>query len=268
MKFILEAFLKDLRIALSYKAQFAFSIISIFVTIFTFFLISKLIDSSKSIHLEEYSSYMFFLIFGIISAEMSNIIITNPSKNIREMQLTGIFEELIASGRNISEIILSSFIYPFVWMILRVTLYLLFAIYIFNIGIQLEKLSYLSLFALLLFFISMVGVGLISISSIIAIKSGNYIGSLYLSLSALLGGIAYPTSVLPNQIKFMSDLLPTSHFLSIFRKDAMKTDLAFYEISYHFISLIFLSSIFIFIGLCMLKVSIKIAKKHGSLLYY
>ena len=91
MKFFYETFLKDFKIAISYKAQFAFSIISIFITILTFFLISKLIDSGNSIYLEEYSSYMFFLIFGVIGAEISMILITNPSKNIREMQLTGVF---------------------------------------------------------------------------------------------------------------------------------------------------------------------------------
>ena len=266
MKFLYESFLKDFKIAISYKAQFAFSIISIFITILTFFLISKLVDSGNSIYLKEYSSYMFFLIFGVISAEISMILITNPSKNIREMQLTGVFEELIASGKNISAIILSTFIYPIVWLSLRVMVYIIAGVFIFNI--ELSSLSYITIISSLVFAISMIGVGLISISSVITIKSGNYIGTMYLSISSLLGGVAYPISVVPEKIRFMSDLLPTTHFLNIFRLDAINADLSFTEISNDFRLLLFLSLLFFSFGLYLLKISIKIAKKHGSLLFY
>ena len=268
MKFLYETFLKDFKIAISYKAQFAFSIISIFITILTFILISKLIDSGNSIHLKEYNSYMFFLIFGVISAEISMILITNPSKNIREMQLTGVFEELIASGKNISAIILSTFIYPIAWLFLRVMVYIIAGVFIFNIDIELSNLSYITIISLLVFVFSMIGIGLISISSIITIKSGNYIGTMYLSISSLLGGVAYPISILPEKIRFLSELLPTTHFLNIFRLDAINTDLAFAEILNEFRLLLFLSLLFFSFGLYLLQISIKIAKKHGSLLFY
>ena len=268
MKFFYETFLKDFKIAISYKAQFAFSIISIFITILTFFLISKLIDSGNSIYLDEYSSYMFFLIFGVIGAEISMILITNPSKNIREMQLTGVFEELIASGKNISAIVLSTFIYPTVWLSLRIMVYIIAAVFIFNIGIELSNLSYVTIISLLVFVISMIGVGLISISLIITIKSGNFIGTMYLSISSLLGGVAYPISVLPEKIRFMSELLPTTHFLNIFRLDAINTELTFAEISNDFKLLLLLSLLLFSFGLYLLKISIKIAKRQGSLLFY
>ena len=105
---------------------------------------------------------MFFLIFGVISAEISMILITNPSRNVKEMQLTGVFEELIASGRSIYEIILSTFMYPIAWLTLRVLMYIFAAIFIFNISVNLDKLSYISLFALLFFVTSMIGIGFIS----------------------------------------------------------------------------------------------------------
>ena len=268
MKFIFSTFLKDLRIATSYKAQFIFSIISIFFAIFTFYLISKLVDTGSSVHLEKYDNYMFFLIFGLISAETSMIIITNPLKNIRDMQLTGVFEELIASGRNVKEVILSTFAYPIIWLIFRISLYLLVSIFIFDIGIQFYNLSYISLLSIFLFCIGMIGIGLISISSVITIKSGNFIGTLYLSLSSFFGTVAYPISVLPEQIIFISYLIPTTHFLAIFREDAISQNLLIMDIAYNFIFLLTLSVSLFLMGLYLLDVSIKVAKKHGSLLYY
>ena len=114
----------------------------------------------------------------------------------------------------------------------------------------------------------MIGVGLISISLIITIKSGNFIGTMYLSISSLLGGVAYPISVLPEKIRFMSELLPTTHFLNIFRLDAINTELTFAEISNDFKLLLFLSLLLFSFGLYLLKISMKIAKKQGSLLFY
>lgn len=268
MKFLFETFSKDLKIAMSYKVQFAFSIISILITILTFFLISKIVDTSNSKYLDEYSSYMFFLIFGVISAEISMILITNPSRNIREMQMTGIFEELIASGKDVHEIILSTFLYPAAWLFLRIILYLAAAIFIFNISMQLNNLSYISALSVLIFIFGMVGIGLISISSIITIKSGNYIGALYLSISSMLGGVAYPITVIPEKFRIICELIPTTHFLEIFRKDALNHKLEFIEISFNFIFLSALSFLLFFLGLYLVKVSIKIAKKHGSLLFY
>jgi ABC-type multidrug transport system permease subunit len=91
---------------------------------------------------------------------------------------------------------------------------------------------------------------------------------MYLSISSLLGGVAYPTSVLPEKIRFMSELLPTTHFLNIFRLDAINTELTFAEISNDFKLLIFLSLLLFSFGLYLLKISMKIAKKQGSLLFY
>jgi ABC-2 type transport system permease protein len=144
--------------------------------------------------------------------------------------------------------------------------YIIAGVFIFNI--ELVNLSYITIISSLVFAISMIGVGLISISSIITIKSGNYIGTMYLSISSLLGGVAYPISVLPEKIRFMSELLPTTHFLNIFRLDAINADLAFAEISNDFRFLLFLSLLFFSFGLYLLQISIKIAKKHGSLLFY
>ena len=115
MSFLFETFTKDFKIAISYKLQFAFSIISIFITIYTFYLISKLIDSGSTIHLNEYDIVIYFFWYLNYSAEISLNLIINPVRSVREMQLTGVFEELIASGRPIYQIALSTLL-SFVWL--------------------------------------------------------------------------------------------------------------------------------------------------------
>ena len=60
---------------------------------------------------------------------------------------------------------------------------------------------------------------------IILVKSSDIVGNIYLSLSALFGGVAYPISVLPNFLQKFSEILPTKHYLEIFRKDAQNNSI-------------------------------------------
>ena len=269
MSFLFETFTKDFKIAISYKLQFAFSIISIFITIYTFYLISKLIDSGSTIHLNEYdNSYLFFLIFGIISAEISLNLIINPARSVREMQLTGVFEELIASGRPIYQIALSTFMYPLFWLFLKLLIYSVFSSIVFGLDIYFLNISFITIYASFVFVIGMIGIGLISISMVILVKSSDFIGNIYLSLSALFGGVAYPISVLPNFLQKFSEILPTKHYLEILRKDAQSNSINIEDFYHQAYALSFLSILLICVSIYLLNFAIKVAKKNGSLLYY
>ena len=269
MSFLFEPLKKDFKIAISYKLQFAFSIISIFITIYTCSLVSKLIDSGSTIHLNDYgNSYLFFLIFGVISAEISLNLIINPARSVREMQLTGVFEELIASGRPIYQIAISTFMYPLLWLIFKISIYVVFSAFIFELDIYFLNLSFITLYASFIFAIGMIGIGLVSISMIILVKSSDIVGNIYLSLSALFGGVAYPISVLPNFLQKFSEILPTKHYLEIFRKDAQNNSVNIEDFYQEAFTLTILSIVLICISIYVLNFAIKVAKKNGSLLYY
>ncbi len=268
MNFLIQTFIKDLKIVLSYKLQFMFSLLSILITLFTFYLISALVGDGANNHLNEYeNNYFKFLFFGIITAEITLIISTLPNSNIRNMQLTGVFEQLLASGRNEYLIILSTFIYPIFWLSFKIMVYFLVGFIFFDIDISYFNISFVDFFSLIFFIISIIGIGCLSISATIFFKSSNFVSALYLSLSALLGGIAYPLSVLPEPLRALSNLLPTTHFLEIIRTGSYSINFN-NEVFNHLIMLVIISIIFFILGILSLKISIELSKKNGSLLYY
>ena len=70
--FYIATFLKDLKIAYSYKLQFVFNLLSIFVSIFFIYIFSGLVDGSDNPIMEKYGgSYFVFLFFGFLTAELS-----------------------------------------------------------------------------------------------------------------------------------------------------------------------------------------------------
>ena len=57
------------------------------------------------------------------------------------MQLTGVFEELIASGRPIYQIALSTFMYPLFWLFLKLLIYSVFSSIVFGLDIYFLNIS-------------------------------------------------------------------------------------------------------------------------------
>ena len=87
-------------------------------------------------------------------------------------------------------------------------------------------------------------------------------------LSSILSGIAFPTELLPKSMIFLGDLLPTTHFLKIFRSDYSSAINLQNELIYNFIALIFLTTLTLSLGVYLLQQSILVSKKNGSLLNY
>ncbi len=269
MNFYLQTFLKDFRIATSYKVQFAFSIISIFVSIFFIFIFSTLFESSNNQILNKYGgSYFNFLFIGFITAEITFLFLNTMPNKVREYQMTGVFEELIMSGRKEIEVILSSLLYPIFFQVFRLFCYwsaLVLA------GIDLEfiyGMGFHSLVAFLFFSMSLIGISLISTAITITYKSPGIVNRLYLSVTSVLSGVAFPVELLPKFLEIAGQILPTTQFLFIVRNDSIvlfEENFAYYE---NLIFLLLISILLIIFGSIFLKKAIEVSKKNGSLLLY
>ena len=125
MIFLLETFIKDFKIALSYRLQFFLSIFSVFFSFYFLVIFSSLIDEGANSSLVKYGgNYFKFLFFGILVAEISNILLKTMPDTLRTYQRTGIFEELMLNGKKEISIILASLLYPGFRLFIRVIIYI------------------------------------------------------------------------------------------------------------------------------------------------
>ena len=269
MNFYFQTFIKDLRIAASYRAQFIFSIFSIFVSIFFIFIFSSLFESSTSQVLDKYGgNYFNFLFIGFITAELTFLFLNTMPNKVREYQMTGIFEELIMSGRREIDIIISSLIYPIVFQVFRLFCYLI-ALFVLGIDLNfLQNFSIISILAFLLFAVCLIGISFISTAVAILYKSPSIINRLYLSATSIFSGVAFPIELLPKYLETLSHIFPTTHFLNIIRSDSLNSgyDLHIFDGG---VVILATSAIFLLVlGIFFFNRSVQIAKKNGSLLLY
>jgi ABC-2 type transport system permease protein len=266
--FYISTFLKDFKIALSYKLQFIFNFLSIFVSIFFIFIFSGLVDGAENSIMEKYGgSYFIFLFFGFLTAELSVLFLNTMPMKIREYQLTGIFEELMMSGRKENQIILSTLLYPTFFQFIRFGLYLLLFSFFEEATNFTSNLSVFSFLALLLFCVSLIGISLISTAFTVLFKSKGIINTLYLSCSSVLSGVAFPVELLPKFLIYLGEVLPTTQFLKITRSD-LAGIIALEEV-YLSLTIMFIMAVFLItLGITLLNKSIDISKRNGTLLTY
>ncbi len=266
--FYISTFLKDFKIALSYKLQFVFNFLSIFVSIFFIFIFSGLVDGTENSIMEKYGgSYFIFLFVGVLTAELSVLLLNTMPMKIREYQLTGIFEELMMSGRKENKIILSTLLYPSFFQFMRYGLYFLLFSLFEGAGDFTSNLSVFSFLALLLFSVSLIGISLISTAFTVLFQSRGIINTLYLSCSSVLSGVAFPVELLPKFLIYLGEIFPTTQFLNITRSDL--AGIITLEDVYLSLSIMFFMAVFLIsLGTTLLNKSIDMSKRNGTLLTY
>ena len=260
------AFLKkDFLIAWSYKVPFLLSIVFIFLNIIIFFYFSKFIDGGENIYLKT-ENYFTFVILGIAIADVSNTLLSKISTEIRNYQLIGVFESLILASSNPYKLFLSSYAYPLIFSLVKISIYLCISVIYFGANFQILENFIIFFCGLILTLISVSGIGMIAGAYTILFKQGNPVIQLYLLLSSSIGGIFFPQSVFPSLIDSIANFLPIRHSLDILR--GMSSQATEFETLNSFVWLICLSVLYFLIGFILLKFSINYSKKNGSLLYY
>ena len=265
--FYLITFIKDFKIALSYKQQFLFNFLSIFVSMFFILIFSSLVDSSENPVMSKYGgSYFVFLFFGFITAEITMLFLNTMPMKIREYQLTGIFEELMMSGRKEFQIILSTLIYPCFFQFFRLSLYFLLFAMLQQADGFLGNISLYYFVAMILFILCLIGILIASVFTILY-KSRGIINTVYLSLSSLLSGVAFPTELLPKALIFAGEFLPTTQFLKIARSDIVGS-LVLEDVFSSILIMTIMAAVLISLGVYLLNKSLSLSRQNGTLLTY
>jgi ABC-2 type transport system permease protein len=258
---------KDFIIQVSYKMAFFAHWAGIFITIFTFYYLSKIIGKQTTGHLAIYGGEYFpFVLIGIAAQSYIGTSITSFSSNITREQLWGTLEIMLTSPTKLSTILISLSLYNFIFASISVFLYVFLGT-IF-LGINFSNANLLSaLVILILTIISFSCIGVISASFTIIFKRGDPLIWLMSSLSAFFGGVFFPISVLPKYLQIISYFIPVTYSLRSLRYSLLKG----YPLG------LLVPDIIILLGFCIVLVPLSVvifrwavrrAKKAGTLAFY
>ena len=259
-------FIKDLKIALSYRFNILFQLfvyVSIFSFLFFIFSTNLLIFKNETNNFDQNFSSVF-IGFALIDYMFSCISVF--SREVRLAQTQGTFETLLVTNTSITTIIVSSYALTFIRASLRIVIYFIICKFLFGLDIDFVEMP---AFLAIIFYSSLpfIGIGLFSAAFVIIFKVGNVINFFVGISSIFFSGIFFPTSVLPQSLIYLSEIIPLNLGLEL-TKTIIFDD--YNSANYtEMLTMIGLQIIlFLPTGIFFVYYALKLSKKNGSLNYY
>ncbi len=208
------AFIKrDLYWELSYRFSFAWEILGILFSVTMFYFIAKLFGPSALPYLEGYGvDYFPFVLLGIAFQTYFGTAMSAFSGAIAHGQITGTLEAMLVTPTPLVHILVYSSLWRFLEASREVFVYLLLGALLFRVN--LGSVNLLSAIVIcVLTILSFSCLGMLSASFILVFKRGDPVSFALGTLSALLGGVYYPITVLPDSLQTVSYFLPLTYAL-------------------------------------------------------
>ncbi len=259
--------LRDARQATSYRFAFVLDMASVFFNAATFYFVSRMFDSAPSPFLSSYGgAYFPFVLIGIAFSTYQSVGLNSFSQNLRQEQFLGTLESILVSPVRIPTFLAGSALWDFSYATIEVILY--FIVGFTTFGLVLPQANILpALVALLLTLSSFMGLGVLAAAFILRFKRGNPVAWLIATFSELLGGVYFPTQILPNWLKSVSDWIPMTHALSALR-DSLLSNAGFSDISHHLLYLGCFTLVIWPVGTLAFKIALQRSQMDGTLNHY
>lgn len=265
---VARAFLKrDLSLAVSYRLSFIMQLLGIFLSVSTFYFLSRLFGASLVPQLEEYGGdYFSFVLIGLAFTGYLNLSLSNFSSSIRDGQMMGTLEIMLLSPTRLSAILISSSLYSYLIATFNVLVYFVVGALIF--GFNASHINIASaLVVMALSIASFSGIGILSAAVVMLVKKGDPVTWIFGGVSSLLAGVFYPVSVLPGWLGVLSRFVPMTYSLDAMRLAVLKgSTLA--DLRYDLLIMLGFAAVFTPLAFIVFGRALRRAKMEGSLAQY
>ncbi|MFY9578444.1 MAG: ABC transporter permease [Gaiellaceae bacterium] len=197
---------RDFAIARSYRLPFILDAFFGVLQLAVYFFISRTLPEAGA-KLGGAPSYFAFAAVGLIVAVVVQAASEELAYQIRNQQLSGTLEVIVAQPLSVAELCSGLVAFPFVFALARAAVYL--AIAAGWMKLDVANTSWVGLVAV--FVVSAVAlsaIGLLAGALVIVLKRGEALASMAVFAMTLLGGSVFPISALPGWLEPLGKILP------------------------------------------------------------
>ena len=210
-------FARDRRVALSYPGNFALTWLSIVVEVviawYISLLVPRTVDSGGVV-----MTYFQYLAINSAFLRFQTIALNSFAESIRDAQLTGTLEMLLATPTRLPTLVLSSALWSFTLTLVQTLVFLAIAL---PFGLDLSHVDLLTALVFLLLTVAAVSpLGVLAAALSMVIKKTGPVEWLSNSTGMLFGGVYIPLVKLPLVLQLLGWCLPITHALNGFRAAA------------------------------------------------
>jgi ABC-2 type transport system permease protein len=198
---------RDFSILTSYRLPLVLDVFYGVLEAATYFFISQTFSDVSESVLDGAPDYFAFAVVGIILSLVVGAASDGVASRVREEQLSGSLEALMAQPLGSVQLCFGFAAFPFAYAIVRAAAYLLLAGAVLDL--DLGKVSWLGL--VLMFGASaaaLSALGILAGAAVLIWKRGQTVAQTLLFGMTLLGGAVFPVSELPGWLESISALVP------------------------------------------------------------
>jgi len=262
--------LRDFQTETSYRLAFVLSLIGLFVSATVWYFMARFITgSSDPGRLASQTGgldYYSFALVGLMVNRFLDVSLHSFSSSIRAEQSTGTLEAMLVTPARLGHLVLASSGYSYLYAGLQAAAYLFFGVVVF--GVQLDLGSVIgAILAVVLTSVALSGIGILSAGFVLYFKRGNPLDFVISSLSLLFGNVIIPQHALPEQIRWISKLIPVYYANNAVR-GALLQGRDLITLAPDLLALLAFSAVLVPVGLLGARIAVRRAKQEGSLIQY
>jgi ABC-2 type transport system permease protein len=210
--------LRGLREELSYRVAFGLRLLTMALSLASFFFLARFIEAGRSPLLGPYGGdYLSFGLVGMIVLNLQFVAVSAYPQSIREAQVAGTLEAMLSTPTPSWVVLVCAPLYRFASAFLWAGLYLAVGALLFEVRFARASAASLAL-AVPLCIVAFASLGFFAAAITMLLRRSDPISYSLGGLSALLGGVFYPTAVLPGWLRVLGKLLPITHALETIRR--------------------------------------------------
>jgi len=207
---------RDIQVYLSYRYLMTLDLWIGVLDVIVYYFISETFDGATSADLGNAPSYFAFALVGIAVTVVIEATSAGVGTKIREEQLTGTLEALVAQPIKTTEMAVGLCGLPFAISTVRVAVYILLGAIAF--GLDLSNTDWAGFLVMLaMISIAMSAIGIATAAVVLVIQRGQTIAGLAIFAMSLISGAFFPVSVLPDWLEAIGNVMPTKFAFDGFR---------------------------------------------------
>lgn len=254
---------RDYLMSRSYRLAFVIDAVFGILNLTVFFFISRTVGEVQTEHLKGAPTYFAFAAVGLAMSLVVQAASTGLARRVREEQLTGTLEMLVAQPVTATEMSLGLAGFPFAFATFRAAAYLLLAGAV--LGLDLSRTDWLGFVAILAASGSAItAIGIALAALVIIIKRGEVLTGMAVFALGMVSGALFPVDVLPVWLSFIGKAMPTRFAFDGLRSALFLGDMWLDEA----VALVLFSVVSIPAATALFRGALAYARRSGSLTQY
>lgn len=254
---------RDIRLALSYRLDFLLRVASTFFSVLLWYFFAEFLTPKAGFASGQ--DYFGFVVIGTSMLGFLQVALHGFARRVREDQVTGTLEMLFAAPAPPFFLLLGSCLWELLLQALQAVVGLAFAAAL-GARFQVGSLPAIALL-LILTLLSFGALGLIAASFLLVFQRGEPVTPFVGALFTLMGGVFFPTAVLPGWLESAARLLPLPYTTAALRKLLLEGG-SFASVQSELLALALFAAVLLPLSAAAFSLCLRLARKYGLLGLY